>query len=105
MASLLSNLFLIISWKESIKLNVKTMIVSFNMPSVKNNLIKYNCLSCNKCYLNKLDEKFKKRLKNTFKFSDNGINIFILLPRKDVYPYDYVGYYEKFNETSLPEKE
>ena len=28
--------------------------------SVKGNLIKYKCLSCNKDYPNKLDEKFKK---------------------------------------------
>ena len=28
--------------------------------SVKDNLIKYKCLSCNKDYSNKLDEKFKK---------------------------------------------
>ena len=28
-------------------------------------------LILNKDYLNKLDEKFKKQLKNTFKFSDN----------------------------------
>ena len=28
--------------------------------SVKDNLIKYKCLSCNKDYSNKLDENFKK---------------------------------------------
>ena len=28
-------------------------------------------LILNKDYLNKLDEKFKKQFKNTFKFSDN----------------------------------
>ena len=35
--------------------------------------------SCNKNYLNKVDEKLKNGLKNTFKFSDNGINKFVLL--------------------------
>ena len=34
--------------------------------SVKDNLIKYKFLSCNKNYSNKLDEKLKKRFKNTF---------------------------------------
>ena len=43
--------------------------------------------------------------KNTFKFSDNDINKFILLLRKDIYPYEYVDDWEKFNETTLPEKE
>ena len=54
------------------------------------NLIKYKCLSCNKDYLNKLDEKFKNKFKNTFKFSYNDINRFILLLGKAVYPYEYM---------------
>ena len=50
--------------------------------SVKDNLIKYKCLSCNKHYSNKLDEEIEKQLKNTFKFSNNDIDKFILLLRK-----------------------
>ena len=73
--------------------------------SVKDNLIKYKRLSCNKDYSNKLDKKIKKRFKNTFKFSNNDINKFILLLRKGVYPYKYMDEWEKFNETTLPEKE
>ena len=72
--------------------------------SVKDNLIKYKCLSCNKDYSNKIDEEIKKRFKNTFKFSNNDINKFILLLRKGVYPSQYMDEWEKFNETSLPEK-
>ena len=68
-------------------------------------MIKYKCLSCNKDYSNKLDEKLKKRFKNTFKFSDNDINKFILLLRKRVYPYEYMDDWEKLKETTLPEKE
>ena len=73
--------------------------------SVKDNLIEYKCLSCNKNYSNKLGEKLKKRFKNTFRFSDNDINKFILLSRKCVYPYEYMYDREKFNETILSEKE
>ena len=51
---------------------------------VKENLRKYECLFCNKDVLNKLDEKLKKRFKNTFKFFNNDINKFILLLRKGV---------------------
>ena len=58
--------------------------------SAKDNLIKYDCLSCNEDYSNKLDEKLKRRFKNIFKFSDNDINKFILLLRKCVYPYEYM---------------
>ena len=68
-------------------------------------MIKYKCLSCNKNYSNKIDEKLKKRFKNTIKFSNNDTNKFILLLRKVVYPYEYMDQWGKFNETTLPEKE
>ena len=69
--------------------------------SVKENLIKYKSLSCNKYYSNIIDEK----LKISKLISNNDINIFILLLRKGVYLYEYMDEWEKFNETSLPEKE
>ena len=68
-------------------------------------MIKYKCLSFNKDYSNKLDEKLKKRFKNTVKFSDNDIKKFILLLRKGVYPDEYMNEWKKFNETTLPENE
>ena len=34
--------------------------------SFKDNLIKHKCLSCNKDYSNQLDEKLKKRFKNSY---------------------------------------
>ena len=73
--------------------------------NVKDNLIKYKCLSCNKENSNKLDEKLKNRFKNTFKFSKNDNNKFILLLRKGVCLYEYMDDWEKFNETTLTEKE
>ena len=73
--------------------------------SVKDNLIEYKSLSCNKDYENNIDEKLKKRFKNTVKFSNNDINKFILLPRKGVYPYECMDDWENFNEATLPEKE
>ena len=73
--------------------------------SVKDNLIKYKCLTCNKDYSINADEKLKKTFKNTFKFSNNDINKFIFLLRKGVYSYKYMDEWEKFNETTLLEKE
>ena len=58
--------------------------------SVKVNLIKYECLFCNKDYSNKIDRKLRKRFKNIFKFSNDEINKFILLLRKGVFPYEYM---------------
>ena len=68
-------------------------------------MIKYKCLSCNQNYSNKFDEELKKRFKNTFKFSNNDMNKFILLLRKGVYLYEYMNEWEKFTETTLNEKE
>ena len=77
----------------------------FGYVNVKENSIKYKCRSCNKNYSNIVDEELKKRFNNTNKFSNNDINKFTLLLRKDVYPYEYMDEWEKFNETSLSEKE
>ena len=71
----------------------------------KDNLMKCKCLSCKKDDSNKIDKELKQGVKNTFKFSNNDINKFILLLRKDVYPDEYMDECKKFNETSLPEKE
>ena len=68
-------------------------------------MIIHKCLSWNKCYWKKLNEELKTKLKNTFKFSNTDINKFILLLRKDIYPYEYMDYLEKVNEETLPEKE
>ena len=51
-----------------------------------------------------IDEKWKTRFKNTFKFSKSVINKFILLLGKGVYPYEYMDDQEEFNETRLQGK-
>ena len=60
------------------------------------NFIKYNCLFRDKNYSNKIDEKFKKQFKNTFKFRNKDINKFILLLIKGVYCHEYMDEWEKF---------
>ena len=75
MASSLSNLIDVLA--EGIcKLKYKDCCCFLEYQSVKDNLIKYNCLSCNKDYPNKINEELEKRFKNTFKFSNNNINRF-----------------------------
>ena len=74
------------------KIKYKACDFFLEYENVKNNFIKYKCLSCNKDYSNKLDEKW---FKNTFKFSNNDINQLILLLRKCVYLYEYMDDWEK----------
>ena len=83
MSSSLSNL--VDNLAEGIhKIKCKDCDCFLEYESVKDNLIKYNCLSCNKDYSNKLDEILRKRFK---RFFNNDINKFIWLLRKGVYPY------------------
>ena len=71
----------------------------------KDDLIEYKCSCCNRNYQYKFHKKLKERFFNTYKFSTHNNNKFILLLRKGIYPYEYMEDWEKFNETSLPEKE
>ena len=77
-------ILLIISQKEFTKTKCKDCDFSFEYESVKDNSIKYKCLSCNKDYSNKINEDLKKRFNDIFKIS----NQFILMLRKDVYPFE-----------------
>ena len=65
----------------------------------------YKCSYGNKNYQKKFNEKLKELFLNTYKFSNRDNNKFTLFLRKGVYPYEYMDDWEKFNETSLPEKE
>ena len=71
----------------------------------KDDLIEYKCWICNKNCQRKFDEKLKKRFFHAFKFSNHDYNNFILLLQEYVYPCEYMDNSEKFNETSLPNKD
>ena len=51
------------------------------------------------------NKKFIKGFANIYEFCNGDTNKFILLLRKGVYPYEYMDSWEKFDETSLPDKE
>ena len=73
--------------------------------NLKDDLIEYKCLCCNKNYQQQFDEKLKEQFSNKYTFSSHHNNKFILLLWKGVYFYEYMDDWEKFNETLLPEKE
>ena len=72
---------------------------------IKNEKLLLKCLNCNTYYKKKFNKDLIKKFRNTYSFCDNDINKFVLLLRKGVYPYEYVDNWEKFDETSLPNKE
>ena len=45
-----------------------------------------------------------KKFSNTYKFCNGDINKFILFLRKVVYPHQHMDSWERFDETSLPDK-
>ena len=90
--------------KGILKIKCKDCDCFLEYEKVKDNLMKYKCLSCYKDYSNKPDEELKSQFKNIIKFSNNDINRFILLLRKGVYPYEYMDEWGKFSETSMPDK-
>ena len=45
------------------------------------------------------------RFASTCEFCNKDINTFILLPRKGVYPYEYIDSWERLDETSYPDED
>ena len=48
--------------------------------------------------------RLTKKFQTTYKFSNNNINQVILLLRKGFYSYEYMDSWERFYETTLPNK-
>ena len=71
----------------------------------KNEKLILKCFHCKTCYEKDFNKELIKRFASTYKFCNKNLNKFILLLRKGVYPYKYMDYWERFNETSLPNKE
>ena len=68
------------------------------------NRLKYKCKECNDISTKSINKLIKK-FPITYKFCNSNLNKFVLLLRKDVYPFEYTDSWERFNETSLPPKE
>ena len=70
----------------------------------KDNQLLLECSDCN-AWFKRDSKELIKRFANTYEFSNTDIDKFILLLRKGVYPYEYMDSWERFDETSLPNKE
>ena len=71
----------------------------------KNARLILKCFNCEQYYKKKINKELIKRFASTYEFCDKDLNKFILLLRKGVYPYEYMDNWERFNKTSLPNKE
>ena len=60
---------------------------------------------CNKNYSKGFNKELINRFSSIHKFCNGDINKFILLLRRRVYPYEHMDSWDRFNETSLPNKE
>ena len=64
----------------------------------------FRCFNCKKNYKKQINKELIERFASTYKFCNNVLNKFVMLLRKGVYPYEYMDDWNKFNETSIPNK-
>ena len=72
--------------------------------TTKDELI-FRYFRCKKNYEKNFNEELIQRFANTYEFCNRDLNKFILLLRKGIYPYEYMDSWQRFDETSLPDKE
>ena len=73
--------------------------------ATKDEKLIFRCFECKKNYKKDFNKELIKRFANISEFCDGDVNKFILLLRKGVYPYEYMDSWERFDKTSLPDKE
>ena len=69
----------------------------------KNNRLNYKCEECKRTSTKSINGLIKK-FPSVYQCCNGDLNKFVLLLRKGIYPYEYMNSWEKFNETSLPDK-
>ena len=73
--------------------------------TTKDEQLIFRCFSCKKNYEKNFNKDLIQRFANIYGFCNGDLNKFILLLRKDVYPYEYMDSWQRLDETSLPDKE
>ena len=104
MSSLLSNL--VDNLSEGLHSDQCTYCKSYlDYITTKDEQLIFRCFECKKNYEKDFNKELIKRFANIYEFCNEDINEFILLLGKGVYPYEYMDSWERFNKTSLPDKE
>ena len=70
----------------------------------KDDILIFRCFKCKINYKIDFDKELINKFPSIYDFFEGGINKFILLLRKGVYPYEYMDSWNRFSETSLPDK-
>ena len=71
----------------------------------KDEMLIIRCFTYKNNYERDFNKELIKRFANPYNFCNRDLNKFILLLRKGVYPYKHMNNWERFDETSLPNKE
>ena len=71
----------------------------------KDEKLSFRCFTSKKNYEKDFNKELIERFANIYEYCNGDLNKFILLVRKGVYPYEYMDNWERFDETSLPNKE
>ena len=77
----------------------------FDYMITKDDQLIFRYFECKKNYKKDFNNELIKRFANINEFYNEDIDKFILLLRKGVYSYQYMESWERFDKTSLPDKE
>ena len=73
--------------------------------AIKDEQLIFRCFRCKKNYEKHFNKDLIQRFANIYEFCNGYLNKFILLLRKGVYPYEYMDSWQRFDDTSLLDKE
>ena len=73
--------------------------------TTKDEQLRFRCFRCKKDYEQDFNKELIERFANIYEFCNGDLNKFSLLLKKGVYPHEHMDSWDRFNETSLPDKE
>ena len=97
-------IFLIIYLKDFIVINADCKSC-LDYRNFKDDQLSLRCFECKNNDKKDFNKELIKRFASIYEFCNKDINKSTLLLRKGVYPYEYMDSWERFDETSLPDKE